>query len=361
MTKRNKENIEINQVKTLSNSKYNFSREAEIIEGNAATGEQYSLKRVIYSEVPITPELAKRYLDEMGRQIKQLRAENPYQVISAVSYENMGGNQVIKFTPTTELIFPDRIPIFDEDGYEIIGEANIRAEVKRREDQWAEWERTGQLQESVEIHHTDDGKMVRIKFRAAPIKRHPNDTGASYSYFDSAKNKLLGWYHGEPESNKKPKTQEDNVNSMDVDLPKASSIISENVSSKKTSILLSDEEIEKASKEQLIDLINKLKAELRIRERINVENSSQTYECSTASSQELRNELQKCESRLNSFQTPSDINSNSNVGDKFPIGGVISLISVLGVFSVGGLVLVRRKISIKNKKSKKTLCKKYGV
>jgi len=27
----------------------------------------------------------------------------------------------------------------------------------------------------VEIHHTDDGKTVRIKFRAAPKRVHPNE------------------------------------------------------------------------------------------------------------------------------------------------------------------------------------------
>jgi hypothetical protein len=27
----------------------------------------------------------------------------------------------------------------------------------------------------VEIHHTDDGKTVQIKFRAAPKRLHPNE------------------------------------------------------------------------------------------------------------------------------------------------------------------------------------------
>ncbi|MEG7979208.1 MAG: hypothetical protein NY202_04925 [Mollicutes bacterium UO1] len=49
------------QITTLNKSKYNYSRETEVIHGNAATGEQYSLKRIIYSEVPITPEIAKRH------------------------------------------------------------------------------------------------------------------------------------------------------------------------------------------------------------------------------------------------------------------------------------------------------------
>jgi len=49
------------QVKTLDSSRFNYSREAEVIHGNAATGEQYSVKRVVYSEVPITAEIAKRH------------------------------------------------------------------------------------------------------------------------------------------------------------------------------------------------------------------------------------------------------------------------------------------------------------
>jgi len=71
----------------------------------------------------------------MDKEIEQLQIQYPHQVISAVSYENEGGNQVIKFTPTTELIFPDRVPIYDENNKRIVGEENIRAEVKRREAQ----------------------------------------------------------------------------------------------------------------------------------------------------------------------------------------------------------------------------------
>ncbi|WNE40453.1 MAG: hypothetical protein GBAus27B_000520 [Mycoplasmataceae bacterium] len=67
MTRKNKNY----QVKTLDNSKYNFSREANVTHGNAATGEQYSLNRVIYSEVPITPEIAKYHWNEMDREIEQ--------------------------------------------------------------------------------------------------------------------------------------------------------------------------------------------------------------------------------------------------------------------------------------------------
>ncbi|RHZ35221.1 hypothetical protein [endosymbiont GvMRE of Glomus versiforme] len=163
------------QVRTLNNSKYNYNKEAEVIHGNAATGEQYSVKRVIYSEVPITLEMVKLHWDEMSEEAENLRKQHPWQVISAIDYQDIGGNQIIKFTPTTELIFPSRVPIFDEKGKQIVGEKNIRAEIEKRQEEWARLEREGRLQEHVEIHHTDDGKTVRIKFRAAPKMAHQNE------------------------------------------------------------------------------------------------------------------------------------------------------------------------------------------
>jgi len=59
MVKKDNTTTQNMQVTTLNNSRYNYSREAEVIHGNAATGEQYSLKRNIYSEVPITPKMVK--------------------------------------------------------------------------------------------------------------------------------------------------------------------------------------------------------------------------------------------------------------------------------------------------------------
>ncbi|WNE40454.1 MAG: hypothetical protein GBAus27B_000521 [Mycoplasmataceae bacterium] len=170
----------------------------------------------------------------------------------------MGGNQVIKFTPTTELIFPSRVPIFDENGDEIVGEENIRTEIERRKEQWAEWERTGQLQESVEIHHTDDGKTIRIKFRAAPKKNHRNETNSFFG-------KLGELWNGEPNS-KKHKAEDENLllNDRDSDITDMDLSKNNKNNSAKKIVLLSDDEIKNASKEQLIDSINKIKAELAI-------------------------------------------------------------------------------------------------
>ncbi|MEG7979209.1 MAG: hypothetical protein NY202_04930 [Mollicutes bacterium UO1] len=68
----------------------------------------------------------------MDKEIKMLQTQHPHQVVSAVSYQEVGGNQIIRFTPTTELIFPNRVPIFDEGGEQIVGEENIRREIERR-------------------------------------------------------------------------------------------------------------------------------------------------------------------------------------------------------------------------------------
>jgi hypothetical protein len=71
----------------------------------------------------------------MDREVEMLQAQYPGQVVSAISYQEIGGNQIIKFTPTTELIFPGGVPIFDEKGNQIIGKGNIRTEIERRKEE----------------------------------------------------------------------------------------------------------------------------------------------------------------------------------------------------------------------------------
>jgi len=71
----------------------------------------------------------------MDKEIEKLETQYPGQVVSAISYQEIGGNQVIKFTPTTELIFPGGVPIFDEEGNQIIGKEDIRAEIERRKEE----------------------------------------------------------------------------------------------------------------------------------------------------------------------------------------------------------------------------------
>ncbi|CAJ0824601.1 6717_t:CDS:2 [Entrophospora sp. SA101] len=299
--------------------KYNYSREAEVIHGNAATGEQYSLKRVVYSEVPITPEIAK----------------------------HIGGNQIIKFTPTTELIFPSRVPIFDEKGNQIV--------------------------EHVEIHHTDDGKTVRIKFRAAPKRANPNE---NRSFYETVGEKVGGFFSEkkEPESKRfRGQVEEGNrdseltgniekVNSkMDIDKPETSTSkgqaldsgefkpesLSENPSTENSFELLTDDEIEKANKNDLIDLIERIKKELEIRKKIeaNSDGSFQTnYNLST---QQLKNKLERSESALNSFQTSSP-NADKKTDDKNNAGIVVGTIAVVSALAIGSIALVKSKFGSKS-------------
>jgi len=50
----------------------------------------------------------------MDKEAENLRNNYPDQVASVISYQDETGNQVIRFTPTSELIFPAGVPIYDE-------------------------------------------------------------------------------------------------------------------------------------------------------------------------------------------------------------------------------------------------------
>jgi len=167
-----------NKNKKLQGNSNNYNWDAEVICGNAATGEQYSVKRNVRTNSPVTREEMEKHWKEMDKEAEKLRNSYPDQVASVISYQDETGNQVIRFTPTSELIFPAGVPIYDEWGREIIGRDNIKKEVEKRREEWVKWEREGKLSEQVEIHHTDDGKTVQIKFRVAPKKLHPNEIKA---------------------------------------------------------------------------------------------------------------------------------------------------------------------------------------
>jgi hypothetical protein len=138
---------------------------------------------------------------------------------------------------------------------------------------------------------------------------------------------------------------------MDIDQPNTSTSQNpktnqENSDSRANFELLSDDEIEKADKDQLIDLNKRIRNELEIRKQVEA-NSSSSFQTSNyrISTQELKAKLQKSESALNSFQTssPNADKKNDNAGI------IVGTIAVASALAIGSIALIKNKLG-KNKK-----------
>jgi len=100
--------------------------------------------------------------------------------------------------------------------------------------------------------------------------------------------------------------------------------------------LLTDEQLSKASKEQLEDLKRKLKAELKRRKEL--KQNSDNYQ---VSSQEIKQQLQKAEVALNSFSNSTDNSPNSS--SVLPVIGAVSVATIL----FGGLIIWKKNVKVK--------------
>ncbi|CAG8805329.1 23508_t:CDS:2, partial [Racocetra persica] len=259
---------------------------------------------------------------EMDREAEKLKRAYPGQVISAINYQDESGNQIIRFTPEKEVIFPVGVPIYDENGNQIIGLDNIRAEIERRRDEWARWEREGRLNERVEIHHTDDGKTVQIN--------RQSQHGIGNSQEVSGENsKVLA---DDGNKNKKPRIEEGgNSVPMEVDAR------AENCAAEPIIKLLTDDEIKVASEDEITSLIRRLNEELKNRKerKTTSESGFQSY-----TTQDLKDQSQKLENAFSKFRasnvTVNDDNKNSN------FGGIVTAIGMVGVLVIGGVAFVKR-------------------
>jgi hypothetical protein len=208
-------------------------------------------------------------------------------------------------------------------------------------------------------HDFDDGSLATVYFQIPPVKRHKNETDAIAEQFEQVGKRLKVFGEESKEvgehnklvgsSQVKGKIIEiSDDNNMDIDQPETQSDTSTNKvqETSPTEInfeLLSDDKIEKASKEQLVDLKKRIETELRIREEIEA-NSSGNSQISSygVSTQELKDKLSKAESRMEGFSTPNTPN-NSN------LGGIVAVVGVVSAFAIGSVALVRSKLG-KNKK-----------
>ena len=125
-------------------------------------------------------------------------------------------------------------------------------------------------------------------------------------------------------------------NNMDIDDPESSKI------------LLSDNEIEKADKNRLIDLVSRVKKELEIREKIEADLNSSSQTSSpdySVSTQQLKDTLSKAQSKMESISASI---SNNDTPNNSNVGGVLTVVSVVGVLAISGIAFVKSKLG-KNK------------
>jgi hypothetical protein len=149
-------------------------------------------------------------------------------------------------------------------------------------------------------------------------------------------------------SNKKPRMEERQNPTpvgMEVDNePQSSSPTEELTSTEPIIKVLTDDEIKVASKDEIKDLIRRLNEELEIREKDETTSSSfQKF-----STQDLKNQSQKLENALNDYQVSNPTSNNDDKGSN--VGGIIAVIGVVSVFTIGSVVFLKRKFNRNRKK-----------
>lgn len=224
-------------------------------------------------------------------------------------------------------------------------------------------------------HDFDDGSIATVYSRIAPVKLHENEANEVANHLahvskrlkifgeeskevgehDKGHNKLVG------SSQVKGKIVEvGDDNNMDIDQPETQSETStskdqESSPTKTTETnfkLLSDDEIEKADKGQLIDLKKRIEKELEIREQIEADSSSKfqtfNYQVST---QKLKDELSKTEDRIKNYQTSNASTNNDNNKSPNGSGGIIVAVAVVvSALAIGGIAFVKSKLGKSKKK-----------
>ena len=170
-----------NNNKKLETKSNEFTRDCNYMEVNFATGDQFRKIATLRSkDGPITTEQANEFYDEAEREAREWWKNHPREsvTIRILEGEDGGQKQIIETTPKKDLICGNfRTRIYDQKGKQIVGEENIRKEIKRREELWEQWKSEGKL-EKVDhaIRHTDDGSTVVVYTLLPPVKNvHQNE------------------------------------------------------------------------------------------------------------------------------------------------------------------------------------------
>jgi len=109
--------------------------------------------------------------------------------------------------------------------------------------------------------------------------------------------------------------------------------------------LLTDAKLQKASKDELTNLIERAKNEIKRRENEVEENQGSNTSNYEVSTEELKNALSRAQSKLESVNTSI---SNNDTPNNSNVGGVLAVVSVVGVLAISGIAFVKNKLG-KNK------------
>jgi len=201
-----------------------------------------------------------------------------------------------------------RFPIYDGNGRQIIGQENIKREVEKRTEKWIAEHGSEPLSRfnirDVILNTSGDAK---ISFRGDNIEKILNIP--DYSEIENSSQNQAQTPH---------RITEITDGMAGVESMKVAN--SEN--SPTEANLLTDDQISKANKDELKDLIKRIKTEL---ERRKSEQSSSNFQ---TNSKKLETQLHKAEVVLNSLQTPN--NSSPKPDNIVPIIGVVSVVSLFG-------------------------------
>jgi len=330
-----------------------YNETLEHIRGNAATGEQVHSVRGYQTDKPMTFEEMKVHWDEMNLEAKEWLDKNPGQAANFITSQDTNGNEILRIVPAKDLVFSgsNLVAVYDEKtGNQIVGRDNIIREIQRRRKQSDEWIRNGKLENAFdETHHTDDGWTSNVRFTSYPNKLHPKEVEAETDQLirlaTEKRKKQLGikdsqGFSGgisevstdDDNSNKKPRTEEkESTTFMDID------------QSETWKGLPTNDELKRVSKDELNNLINRAKSELKRRdeEKESQDSNASNYEIST---QELKNIVSKAQNRLQTFGSSI---SNNDTPNNSNVGGVLAVVGVVSVFAIGGVALVKNKLGKK--------------
>lgn len=329
----------------------------EHIRGNAATGEQVHSARTFRLDRPMTFEEMKIHWDEMNREAKQWLENNPGQSANFITSQDTGGNEIIQVVPAKDLIFSgsNLVAIYDEKtGKQIVGQENIIKEVRRRRAERDEWIKQGKLENIFdEIHHTDDGWTSKVKFTAYPNQLHPNEvkseterlirfaTEKRQRQLESSNSQEFSEESEEvPElveiDSKKSKTEEQESSSL-MEIDKSESSELKTSPTRVSDKLLDDNQIAKASRDELTDLVDRLLTELENRKSGKTSTNYQLL-----SNEQLQQKLAKSQSLLKNGLSTAQTSANNSPK---PNNSILPFVGVVGTVAIlfGGLVFWKKK------------------
>jgi len=222
------------------------------------------------------------------------------------------------------------VAVYDEKGNRIVGKDNIIREVQRRRAERDEWIREGKLENVFdEIHHTDDGWTSRVTFTAYPNQLHPNEVKAESERLlriaeeRSKNNKRKDRFLGDGVNSDTEETSDSEISSKKSNTGGNRDTRLMEVDKPENSLLLSDEQIAKANKSELTDLVRRISDEL---ERRKTEQNSGSYQVVQS---RLETQKQQAEMFLNSFLTSPDNSPRSNSNSVLPAVGVVGMVASL--------------------------------